>query len=334
MKISFISEGDAANVLTEYSYCLNKHSEDIESKSICTIPHPFNYNIKHDYNITQCTLEEISTVKQWILDSDIIIFNEEGKIDGNYRMLEIIKSNLEIDLLNNNKQLIIWHPGSNYRNNVDFYNNHPLRNRIYKHLYAIDLYNLSPKTKIDVPLHTYQYYDFDYNTFINDFKLKLTNKPWTILHIPSNTNVKGTNTINNIISNLQLNPTKFTYKTLHNVPNNQVIMEKENSVFYIDQVNYMGGYGVAAVEAFLRSNLVFCTTHNTNTSIYKLTGKYDIPMVTLTQPSTEIIETFKQFFTLPEDELIDKMKTIGKWIDKHYNPNSIVKFFKDRILNG
>jgi hypothetical protein len=328
MKISFISEGDAANVLTEYSYCLNKHSEDIESKSICTIPHPFNYNIKHDYNITQCSLEEINTVKQWILNSDIIIFNEEGKIDGNYRMLEIIKSNLGIDLLNSNKQLIIWHPGSNYRNNVHYYNTHPLRNKIDKHLYAIDLYRLSPQNNNDLPLHTYQYYEFDYDNFISKFKQKLSNKPYTILHIPSNTNIKGSAIINKCMVEVNLDKTKYVYKTINNISNDKVLKEKENSIFYIDQVNQLGGYGVAMIEALFRANLTFCTTHNILNTVVKLTGLNKIPVVSLPLNPEEITKIFKKFFTMSDNELLEIMKVNGHWIDSQYNPQNIIKYFK------
>ena len=78
MKISFLSVIDFANVLTEYSYCLNKHSKDIESKSICFQKHPFNYNIQHDYDIEKCNADQILKSKQFLLESDIIIFAEES----------------------------------------------------------------------------------------------------------------------------------------------------------------------------------------------------------------------------------------------------------------
>lgn len=333
MKIVFIAEGDAANVLTEYSHCLNNHCNEIQTKTICLFPHPFNYKIKHDINLNSCDNNQIQNTKKLIQESDIVIFAEEGILPGKYKTIDKFNSIFNIDLLDGTKKIIIWHPGSNYRNNYQYYNNHPLRNKIFKHLYAIDLYQLSPQSENDLPLHTYQYFDFKYDKFIQDFEAKLKMKPWSIVHIPSNSNVKGTTLINSCINGLNLDSTKYSYKVLQNIPNNEVIREKENSIFYIDQVNHMGGYGVAAVEAFLRSNLVFCTTHNTSTSIYKLTNKYDLPIVTLTQSTTEIIETLKHFFTLPEDELLDKMKIIGQWIDAQYNPNKIVKFFKTRILN-
>lgn len=332
MKISFLSEGDAANVLTEYSYCLNKHS-DIESKSICTIPHPFNYTIKHDYNINVCNSIEIQEVKQWILNSEVFILNEESTSNGTYRMLDIINKTLGIDLLSLNKKILIWHPGSNYRNNYQYYNNHPLRDKIFKHLYAIDLYHLSPKHDCDIPLHPYQYYQFNYDKFINDFKIKLNADTRTILHIPSNSNIKGTAIISNCINELNLHKTtNYRYKTLQKISNHSVILEKEKSFFYIDQVNDMGGYGIAAVEAFFRSNLVFCTTHNSTDAVYKLTNKHEIPIVSLPQPPREIKEIIYKFISLSDNEILQIMKQIGQWIDIHYNPNNIVLFFK-KLLN-
>ena len=331
MKIVFIAEGDAANVLTEYSHCLNVHG-DIKSKSICTIPHPFNYAIKHDYNLTKCNSQQISEAKEWILNSDVIIFNEEARINGQYRMLSIIRSMLGIDLMKLNKRLMVWHPGSNYRKNSDAYNTHPLRNRIEKHLYAIDLYQFSPKSENDTPLHTYQYFDFSKDKFLADFKAKLEAPKRTILHIPSNSNIKGTDLISRCITNLNLDPNKYEFKVLTHKPNDQVLEEKEKSIFYVDQVNHMGGYGVAAVEAFFRSNLVFCTTHNVTESIYKLTNDNSLPMISLTMNEVEITEAFDKYFNMTDADLINVMEAVGDWIDTQYNPNSIVERFKN-ILN-
>jgi hypothetical protein len=88
MKISFIAENDWANVLTEYSHCLNKHSEDIECKSICFRPHPFNYSIQHDYDLENCSDEILERARKWVDESDVIIFGEEGHpLENKYRTI-------------------------------------------------------------------------------------------------------------------------------------------------------------------------------------------------------------------------------------------------------
>lgn len=328
MKISFVSEIDFANVLTEYSFCLNKHS-DIKCKSVCLNKHPFNYNIQHDYDLFSCTNKEKIEAKDFIEKSDIIIFGEENK--GNYNILNQIKNILNIDLLRSNKKLIIWHPGSNYRSEYNFYNNHPLRNKIYKHFYGIDLYRLSNKELNDLPIHAYQYVDFNYNKFIEKFKLKLKNKPWVILHIPSKTQTKGTNIINKVINRLDLDPNKFQYKVLTNIPHSVSINEKEKSLFYIDQFfpQGCGGYGVSTLESLFSSNLTFSTINNITDSIFKLTGKYECPVVHLGNNEEELFSILNHFFNnTTNNELIKYMEGIGQWLEQYYSIDSIIKYFK------
>ncbi len=330
MKISFLSGIDFANVLTEYSYCLNKHS-NIECKSICLQKHGFNYDIQHDYDLSTCSVNDKEKAGEFIEKSDIIIFGEEQK--GDYIILNQVKNILGIDLLNSNKKLIIWHPGSNYRNEYNFYNNHPQRDKIYKHLYAFDLYYLSNKHKKDIPLWPYQYYNFQKDKFILDFKLKLKNKPWTILHIPSNVNTKGTSEITNNIKNLNLNKTNFNYKVLTNIPYEKVLEEKKKSIFYIDQYNpSVGGYGIASLEGLFTSNLTFATVNNIGLSIQKLTNNNEIGIIPLGENVNDLTNILNHFLNeLTSNEWINYMEVIGDWIEEYYSPNSIINFFKKII---
>lgn len=334
MKISFIAENDFANVLTEYSYCLNKHSQDIKSKSICFRPHPFNYNIPHDYDLEKSNESQKIEAKKWIEESDVIIFGEEGHpLEPTYRTLKEFSNLLGLDIINSNKKLCIWHPGTHYRQNYNFYNNHPLKNKIYKHFYAVDLYRLSTKQNNDWPLHTYQYNNFNYNKFIEKFKLKLNKRPWTILHIPSNTGRKGTSYINDSILKLNLDPTQFIYKTLSNIPHSQVIQEKENSLFYIDQFNIEGCYGVAAIESLFKSNFTFSVMHNTSEALYKLTGDYISPIVPLNFDINSLESNLEHYIlNTTESMLLEYMEGIGKWLEEQYSPLNIVEFFK-KLLN-
>ena len=328
MKISFLSIMDFANVLTEYSYCINKHSKDIESKSMCFQKHPFNYEIQHDYDLENCDNSIKKDIKKFIESSDIIVFGEENK--GNYNILNQITNILGINLLESNKKLIIWHPGSNYRNNYQYYNNHPLRDRIYKHLYAMDLYHLSPKSDNDIPLWPYQYFDFNKDDYINNFSKKIKTKPWVILHIPSNPNTKGTKEIVQIINNLKLDNTKYIFKYLNKIPYKEVIKEKEKSLFYIDQFNInVGGYGIASLEGLFTSNLTFSTVNNIGLSIQKLTNTNEIGIIPLGDSFETLSNTLEYFLTQTSDEkLIRYNEEIGEWIEKYYSPQNIVEFFK------
>ena len=328
MKISFLSIVDFANVLTEYSHCLNKHSNDIECKSICIEKHPFNYNIQHDYDLQTSDEAEIEESKKFLLESDVIIFSEETRTIDRYTTIDKFSSFYGIDLFDIDAKFCIWHPGSCYRETPAYYNNHPLRYKIYKHFYLLDTYRLSPQQENDWPLHNYQYYNFNYKKYIDDFKSKLDKKPWTILHIPSNSNTKGTSIISEAITNLKLDSTKFNFKTLTHLPYSEVIKEKNNSLFYIDQVNNWGGYGAAAVESFFRSNLVFCSTHHLSEALYKLTGEYEVPLVGLDLDTSSITKTLSHYINLSESELLSIAEGIGCWIESKYNHNNIINHFK------
>jgi len=332
LKISFLSGQDFANVLTEYSFCLNKHS-DIKSKSICTMEHPFKYKIEHDYNINNCNITQLQEIKEWILGSDVLILSEESPLNNTYQMLEIVNHVLGINLLQLNKKIIIWHPGSNYRNNFHYYNNHPLRGKVYKHLYAIDLYRLSPKNKNDLPLLPYQYFDFNYDTFISKFKEKLNNPPWTILHIPSNASIKGTSIFELVIDNLDLDSKLLKYKVLQNIPYTKVIEEKKKSIFYLDQINEeCGGYGLASLEAIFSSNLTFSTMNNSPDSMYRLTNKHETPVVPLSSNIKEVEEILTDYIkNISKESLIECMQGIGRWVEDTYKPEIIVKQFKEII---
>tara|TARA_R110000796_G_scaffold24051_2_gene68767 strand:- start:1249 stop:2262 length:1014 start_codon:yes stop_codon:yes gene_type:complete len=335
MKISFLSIIDFANVLTEYSYCLNKHSKDIESKSICFQKHPFNYNIQHDYDVEECDADQITKSKQFLLESDIIIFAEESW-EGQqphlvYKTIEKFSIVYGIDLFKINAKFCIWHPGSCYREVYPFYNNHPQRKKIHKHFYGIDLYRLSNKEQNDAPMHAYQYIDFNYNKFITTFKEKLNHKPWTILHIPSKTQTKGTNIINRTINDLHLDSNKFQYKVLTNIPHSVSISEKQKSIFYIDQFwpQGCGGYGVSTLESLFTSNFTFSTINNITDSMFKLTGKYECPVVPLGTTEEELLNTLNHFIkSITEDDLIGYMEGIGKWLEECYSVKSVIKFFK------
>lgn len=331
MKISFLSFMDFANVLTEYSYCLNKHSKDIESKSICLQKHPFNYNIQHDYDVEICSKNEIEESKKFLLESDIIIFAEEEWGGQQYKTISKFSSIYGFDLFEIKAKFCIWHPGSCYRQNHHFYNNHPQRDKIHKHFYGIDLYRLSNKEHNDMPIHAYQYIDFNYDKFISDFKLKLEVKPWTILHIPSKTQTKGTDIINQTINNLNLDSQKFQYKVLTNIPHSTSISEKQKSVFYIDQFwpQGCGGYGVSTLESLFNSNFTFSTINNISDSMLKLTGKYECPVVSLGVTEEELSIYLTHYIkNITEDHLIEYMEGIGQWLEECYSVNSVIKFFK------
>lgn len=329
MKISFIHDCDAANVLTSYSHLLNKHTTDIASKSIGVNIHPFNYNIPHDIDLNHCTQEELTEASNWIKTSDLIIFSEDG-VGQNYDILNKISNYINFNILNSDKRLIIWHPGSQYRNNYHHYNIHPNRSRIEKHLYAIDLFRLSPKSNIDFPIMPYHYVDFDINQYVDKFKQKLQTYPRTILHIPSKVSTKGSNIIDTTIQNLHLPTDKLNYKMLTDISYRDAMAEKEKSLFYIDQFspNLTGGIGVAAFEGIIYSNLTFACTNLVGDSIPLITGEDSTPVVDLGKTVESMESTLNGYLNLSDSDLIDIITAIGQWMEKYYSP----EFIKNQLI--
>lgn len=330
MKIAFISEGDAANVLTEYSHCLNKHAKNIESKSICTIPHPFNYEIPHDYNLNNCTAPQLQEAKDWIEDSDVIIFNEESAVNGQYRTLGLINHILGVDLINSSKRLMSWHPGTNYRRNHVYYNNHPHRSKIEKHLYAIDLHRLSDKKENDLILPPYQYFEFNKQEFIDKFLKKLNSEKPLITHIPSSI-YKGTQQIKEALQSIDSD--KYEVRFAKGLPYSEVMKLKEESLFYIDQFYPdSGSYGIAALEGLVKSNFTFSTLNKITNTIYNLYGE-DFPIANL-GPTTETMQKVLEFYLLKisKEELEERIYEIANWIETFLTPQYIVNKFNTEIL--
>ena len=233
MKISFLADIDYANVLTEYAHLLNE-SPDIECKSICLKKHIFDYDLQHDYDLLSCNLTQIKKAVDYIKNSDYIIFGEEnGHLGTTYWMLDQFKTLTGLDIIELDSKILVWHAGSHYRNNASYYNSHPQKHKLHKSLYGIDLFRLSNKEENDAPIHIYQNFNFNYDKFISEFEVKLNKRPWTILHIPSNVNTKGTQQITETISALNLNPNEFEYKVLQNLTHPQVIEEKTKSIFFV-----------------------------------------------------------------------------------------------------
>ena len=62
--------------------------------------------------------------------------------------------------------------------------------------------------------------------------------------------------------------------------------------------------------------------------MFKLTGKYECPVVPLDVTEEELSITLNNFIkNITEDHLIKYMEGIGHWIEKHNSPKSIVKQF-------
>lgn len=327
-KITFLSGNDFANVLTEYSYLINRYLDGYESKIICKGKHKNNYDKKHDYDIVgKNNLDEI---REWVKQSEYVIFGEEMG-NGDFNTLTYFHNTLKIRFLKE-KKVLVWHPGTHYRKNYKVYNKNKNNKNLYKRLYAVDLYRLSPKSSKDRILLPYKFVDIDKKKLLKDFIKKINNPPYLILHSPSNPEKKGTKFISEQIKNIKLNNKKFKFLNVHNKPNDEIIKLKNESLFYIDQYNDRGGFGVASIEALLCSNFTFSRIENSLVGINKFYPNINFPIINLGSNTKSFKENLKKLFDLDKEDLI---KFAEKYVDEifyFYSAKNIVKEFEKNVL--
>ena len=319
---------DYANVLTEYSYLVNEYLEGYESKVVCQRKHVFNYEKQHDYDVKgNFNLDEI---KKWVSESEYIIFGEETGM-GNFNILTYYSKLLNINLIKD-KKVCVWHPGTQYRQNYQSFNNNKTNNNFFKRLYAIDLYRLSPKTEKDKTLLPYKFYDIDKEGLLKGFIEKINNPPYIILHCPSNPSKKGTQLITKQINSLGLNKDKFIYKVIHGQPNDIIMNNKNKSLFYIDQFNDRGGFGVASMESLIKSNFTFSRIDKSLIGLENFYTDKDFPIIDLGTNIESLQNKLKSVFLLEKEDLIEYAKKYVNDILYFYSPQSMVKDFEKSVL--
>lgn len=83
-----------------------------------------------------------------------------------------------------------------------------------------------------------------------------------IVHIPSNSDIKGTRIITNVVQQLSKENFKFNFQLLENVPNEKIPDILSNSDILIDEL-YLNGPGVFSIEA-MASGCIVLTKHLDN----------------------------------------------------------------------
>jgi len=325
-KIAFLAYCDYANVLTEYSKVINDYSEKYESKVICLMPHPFNYQLKHDYDLTSANYIELS--KKWVNESKYIIFSEEmGK--GNYDTLNNIIRKLGINI--EGKKISAWHPGSNYRKNYVQFNNNPLNNKLHRIIYAIDLYRLSNKNKKDITLLPFMSFNHDPNQYMDNMMNKINSGNRIFMHCPSNTERKGSNIIKTTIDSLNRNDIKYEMYT--GKPHNFIMEQKNRSLFYIDQFNIESSFGVAAIESLICGNVTMCGINNAKDGIDRYGSKTQCPIINLGITEITLKNTIEEVMGYDKNKLIGICESNLNYLLECYNGKSVIKYIEEKILN-
>jgi hypothetical protein len=326
-KISFLAYCDYANVLTEYSKMINDYSEKYESKVICLMPHPFNYLLKHDYDLND--KKSLTPAKEWIDSSNYIIFSEEMG-SGNYDTLTNLKNNLNFNV--DNKKLSVWHPGSNYRKNYNKFNSNPLNNNLHNIIYAIDLFRLSNKKSNEKTLLPFMNFNIDSDLYMDNMIDKINKNNRIFLHCPSNTQRKGSDVIKETID--EINREDIIYHMYTGKPHNFIMEQKKNSLFYIDQFNKESSFGVASIEALICGNITMCGIENAKDGIERYGSKTNCPIINLGNDKHNLKKTLSEVMDYDKNKLITIAENNLKYLLECYNGKSVINYIENKILGN
>jgi hypothetical protein len=329
-KITFLANVDYANVLTEHSNIINKYSEKYRSKIICMRPHGLKYKLQHDYDLSKHK-NKIEEIKKWVNESDHIIFSEEFGF-GDYLTLKNFTKLLSINL--NNKKISVWHPGTNYRKSFKRFNNNSFNSRLYRKIYALDLYRLSNKEENDMVFLPFKSFNGDIDEYKNTIINKLNSEKIIITHYPSNPLRKGSDIINEVIGDIIKKDKKYIYDYDTKKPNEEIILKKNKSLFYIDQINDYESYGVAAIESMIEGNIVFCSIDKAKEGLLRVgVTEEEIPIINITKNKEKFNEIIVDYLLNHNYDINDLIeKNINYLVNYHYGPN-IIKNIEEKILD-
>ena len=90
--------------------------------------------------------------------------------------------------------------------------------------------------------------------------------------------------------------------------------------------------GVSTLESVVNGNLTFSTVNNISDSIQYLTGKPEIPLVSLGITQQELYHDLVDHIkVITPNLLLEYMMGIGQWIEKFYSPKAITSQFINTI---
>ena|GEM_PF-1711953 len=361
-KVSFIGLCDYGNTMTYWAHALNECSLKYEAKVICAHPHRFQYKYHHHINLCpelpdsngrlNPNPDMISQAKEWILQSDHIVFAEEMNLlpdPWRYAFMSVLQKFIGFHLLElfssrPNLKKYIWHSGSDYRSSYQGFN--VLNPQVFDNvLMGVDLYRLSPKT--DDILVPFVVTDPSQELkSIEEVQAKYASDHLKIFHAPSSHGTKGTEDIRKVIQQvfqelqseeLELS---WTYEEIvPPVPNEEVLKKKRESHLYIDQYQLdIGGYGISSTEALAQGNIVFSSLNKIPPDSLErqcLTrAEYEqFPIV----DTGDNLVTFKQKLKLwmkkPKEELLRKAVSSYQFHQRHMTFGASARRFEETVFN-
>jgi predicted nuclease of predicted toxin-antitoxin system len=342
IKVFLFALCDNANVLTKLSTNINTYSTNYESIIVCKKPHPFNYKLKHDYDIK---FDKQPNILDYLKESEIIIIGD----DIEFLKFKIIIKNtfnlswIKINNILKNKKICLYFCGSFFRQNHKNYFNRKTYN--FNFLYNPDLFNLciqnSNQNFIMIQGSPYKIpYDIE-----DIIKAKNNSSKIIITHSPTSIHIKLTNTIEYAIKLLLDKYDFIEYQRIGGegkIIDNELLLEtKKRSHIYIDQFNKINGFGVSALESMAYGNITLCCLTHVNNNFKNCNSEFirnlNIPIISLDHNTDNhiqhIFHTLEKLCLLERKELINKCIESYKFIQNKLNPETFIQYFENDILN-
>lgn len=273
--------GDTAGVPTALRDIDRKRG--FKSDVIRTMPHPFNYNTDFYLQIDGKNIHSITNV--------IKLFSRCLKYDRIHSHKRPVQCGLDLLVLKYlfNKQIYIHYHGSEIR-----YKKQP---KIHK-LVADKTFVSTPDLLKYVPSATWLPNPVLLNSIPFDIRegyLKTRKKTLTILHTPTNPELKGTKHVNETIKKLEEDGFNIDYRQVTGVNHVEALKEMAQCDIYIDQL-LTGYHGVSSLECACMGVPAICYIDET---LYR---KYSHPFI-WSDPST-LYQTLKTIYNKDYSELL------------------------------
>ena len=339
-KIAFFCYQDFANVSTDTASAINEGTE-WEARVISCLPHPFNYEKKHDIDWDLASENEKTLMREWLQGVEIGIWAEESSSPNNYYSYYCPNCSLYRDTLMMGVEIptmFIMHCGVSYRNNSAYYNINDKKHFVGGQLVSPDLWRLTDGLGGSII--------FGKPMFIPK-NVENSNDKLIITHAPTNYLLKGTANIKQACEMLSATyPHLVEYRELggpfpHNLNHAELSKLRAECDVYIDQFSTVGGIGMSSFEALADGLLVFCTTQMIPSVAWTYVGleKRECPIIDLLTPTGDkTVDVFGIYNVLkstlidaPRAEIVAHRKRSIKWISENFNAKVVAHKFLESI---
>lgn len=299
MKVVSVCTSDWANFM--YSNMMSLRSVGIDCDGYKLQKHAFGYD-------KQCEVLPIKQIYQKIKEADLIqiFFSDTTFLPYCIR---------------NNKKIIVYHAGSNYRENSDLLNDY-FNPYVYKSVLALgEFWDKGSRN----PVYMVGGIDCGYfKRYHNIFNIKKR----TFVHYPSNYKIKGTDKIlemmqgYNFIYSKQQKSSVSQYKRM---AMSHVYVELFNPTI---NNNKYGSWGITCLEAASMRRVV--VTQNLSNEVYK--NSYGESPLYLCDTESEFVENICKLNNMSEQEIRYRQEETYNWVLQKHSLEATGKYWLTKIL--